>query len=601
MPSNDLLSTETDSDYLLSEESALMARLQAPAPTRAISAYRQGDYKRGWIAWRKYLVDRHSRYNSSGLFAGKQSSLLWCVPDELSGSDTADFVDQCYAVAKKKESPDEVCEQITAWLAEATGAEFNLSMAIECLAWAQVLPTLADKSTASDWWELLDQLVTYASGGLQNETPANPLARIVMSGELTVTLAVQFPEVKACESLTTRAMKFLSQSIIDMTDGEGMLHARDWGMLRPLLASLARCQLMTSSKCFNKQSQNQYEWLITQALRLSRADGRQSLTVGSEGQWCKRLFAAVIQLGADEADLEVADRILPGRKKSPFSGIKWPSASYQSEWSESAVMRGKWSRKSPHLAIAYHDAKTQLELSIGKDVVFSGEWGFDLACGDQRIVGRNEWEQICWESDADVDFLELEMKLAPDLKIERSVLLARDEQFVLLADAVIGSEDAALAYKMNLPLAGTVSARSEDETHEVTLCGDEATARVLPVALPEWRSDSRWGRLELHSDELILSQLGQQSLFAPLFIDFSRRRASKELTWRNLSVGEMRQNLPRSVASGHRVQIGKRQWLIYRRLGMAGNRTILGQNLISEFLVARFLPSGEIEELLQIE
>ncbi len=55
-------------------------------------------------------------------------------------------------------------------------------------------------------------------------------------------------------------------------------------------------------------------------------------------------------------------------------------------------------------------------------------------------------------------------------------------------------------------------------------------------------------------------------------------------------------------AVGYRAQCGRDQWLIYRSLAPKANRTLLGQNTSSEFLVARFLaPEGEIDELVEIE
>ncbi|MFP6668852.1 MAG: hypothetical protein VB876_16190, partial [Pirellulales bacterium] len=410
-----------------------------------------------------------------------------------------------------------------------------------------------------------------------------------------------FPEVAICESLISRARKYLSTSVIDMTDGEGLFHARDWELFRPLLACWTRCQLIATQKCLNKKAEDQYRWMVTHSLRLAKANGEQLLTRRAEGVWCKRLFAAAIWVGGDEADIEVADRVLPGREKSGSTGIQWPAVSYQSEWSEAAVMRGKWSRKAPCLAITHHDAHTRLELEIGRNAVLSGEWDFGLTYGDEQIEERNEWEQTCWESDADVDYLELEMKLTPELRIERSMLLARGEQFLLLADAVIGEDDRPIEYRMRLPLADGVTAEANEETYEMNLVRDSAVARVLPLALPEWRCDPRGGQLESHADNLALLQQGRQALYAPVFMDLSPRRQSKAVTWRSLSVGEMRQNLPPSVAVGHRIQIGKKQWLLYRSLASKGNRTVLGQNTIAEFLAARFLPDGELKELIEIE
>ena len=55
------------------------------------------------------------------------------------------------------------------------------------------------------------------------------------------------------------------------------------------------------------------------------------------------------------------------------------------------------------------------------------------------------------------------------------------------------------------------------------------------------------------------------------------------------------------MAVGYRVAIGKKQWLIYRSLARPANRSLLGHNLESETLVARFDRRGEVESLIEIE
>ena len=86
-----------------------------------------------------------------------------------------------------------------------------------------------------------------------------------------------------------------------------------------------------------------------------------------------------------------------------------------------------------------------------------------------------------------------------------------------------------------------------------------------------------------------------------MFIDLKTRRFDKELTWRNLTVGERLEIQPGDVAVGYRVQVGRRQWVIYRSLAPPANRTVLGQNLSTEFFIGRFLPNGETEELIQVQ
>ena len=69
-------------------------------------------------------------------------------------------------------------------------------------------------------------------------------------------------------------------------------------------------------------------------------------------------------------------------------------------------------------------------------------------------------------------------------------------------------------------------------------------------------------------------------MLAPLLLDYYPKRMRKQLTWRQLTVAG--------------------QLLIYRSLAAQQNRTVLGHNLTSEFLVARF-DDGEVEPLVEIE
>ena len=86
-----------------------------------------------------------------------------------------------------------------------------------------------------------------------------------------------------------------------------------------------------------------------------------------------------------------------------------------------------------------------------------------------------------------------------------------------------------------------------------------------------------------------------------MFFDLNAKRRSKTHTWRQLTVAQDLDILSRDVAVAYRIQVGRKQWVVYRSLGPTGNRTFMGHNLISEFLVARFLKNGEVENLIEIE
>jgi hypothetical protein len=68
-----------------------------------------------------------------------------------------------------------------------------------------------------------------------------------------------------------------------------------------------------------------------------------------------------------------------------------------------------------------------------------------------------------------------------------------------------------------------------------------------------------------------------------------------------LVVAEQLEILPPAVAVAYRVQVGKEQWTAYRSLAAKGNRTFLGQNIVTECAVSRFKSDGTAELLLEIE
>jgi hypothetical protein len=88
----------------------------------------------------------------------------------------------------------------------------------------------------------------------------------------------------------------------------------------------------------------------------------------------------------------------------------------------------------------------------------------------------------------------------------------------------------------------------------------------------------------------------------PVLVDLDADRCVEPTTWRQLTVGEQLQIQPPEVAVSYRIQAGDQQWLYYRSQGPRGNRTFMGQNTSSEFVMARFkAPEGQVTQLLEIE
>jgi hypothetical protein len=65
---------------------------------------------------------------------------------------------------------------------------------------------------------------------------------------------------------------------------------------------------------------------------------------------------------------------------------------------------------------------------------------------------------------------------------------------------------------------------------------------------------------------------------------------------------ELLEIVSRDLAVGFRAQSGADQWLVYRSLGPAANRAVLGQNISSEFYAGRFREDdGLVTEWIEIE
>ena len=93
----------------------------------------------------------------------------------------------------------------------------------------------------------------------------DPVASQVLGGELPLTLAYLLPEIDACRRLWDRGASHLSHGIVELLDGEGLPHGRHLSIVRLLLASWTRCELLGRSanrQVFDAAATEQYAWLV---------------------------------------------------------------------------------------------------------------------------------------------------------------------------------------------------------------------------------------------------------------------------------------------------------------------------------------------------
>jgi hypothetical protein len=434
----------------------------------------------------------------------------------------------------------------------------------------------------------------------------------LLAGELPLALGYLFPEVCAMRDLREPARASLSEGLVELTDGEGLPHARLLDVLGPLYACWTRCRWMGAqlkNGPWSRKAELQYQWLVRYALRLADRGNRFLLASGngSPTAWSESMFAMALELAGDEGDFAAASVALPRlvvAERVEFDADHLPEPSLNSDWSGITVMASGWSFADVRFAVAHADDPPTIELSAGGERLFAGAWRCETTCDSSPVRAVGEWEQLCWETGKRFNFLELGLELSHGLRLERQLVFGREDLVLYLADMVIANDGAArhLTHSIRLPLVARAEWASEPETRDGVIYGRKLRAAVLPLALKEWRADPRGGSLEENGGALVLTQaIHGRAICCPLFFDLNGKRARSECTWRQLTIGESLEIVPPDAAVGYRVQSGGDQWLFYRSLGPAGNRTVLGQNIAGEFSAGRFLDTGKYKEWIEIE
>ena len=562
-----------------------------------------------WDGWCRHLQNRKKPGSLAKLIPGLNRPILsWPLQDAWHGSESEKFVKLLERYSRgERASHSGIPDRLESWLDGVPARPADPGLAIECIAWCHSMPRLAQCLPAAPWCQLLESLQGIAEQSAGLDQLEDPLTQQMLAGELPLTIATVFPELEGCRSLARSACQALSHGIVELTDGEGLLGAQFLAVARPLLACWTRCGFIgrrTGEVVFDQEGQTQLDWLVLQTLRLARTDGSQVLTTGLSGAYCGPLIDAALMLTDDPIDRVVASRVLaksPGKVPRP-TRKDLPAPSVASEWAEVAILRRTWERQSHQLAVTYHAQQIESELNSGSTTVWSGPANPEFQINGQPLKLSGEWEEVCSVTDDEAEYVELEMSLPTGRSVQRQMLLARNDRFLLVSDVLLGAEEAEIDYCHRIPLADGIEFVPEEETREGRLMGKRRLGAVLPLALPEWRCERVAGEL-VQEDRSLLYRLKVKGrrLYAPLLFDLDPARSQKKLTWRRLTVAEHLELQPNDVAAGFRAQIGLFQWLIYRSLTGQANRSLLGQNVSCEFLAGRFNRNGEVTKFVEIE
>lgn len=432
---------------------------------------------------------------------------------------------------------------------------------------------------------------------------------ILISGELPWRLGFLFQEISGAKNFRQLGQQNLRDCFFDRTDTDGTPHADFHTRLDYWLAALTRASYIGhvwGKPVWDQEAQERFQWSVENLIMLCDGSGKIALCSvhAVEHYFLLTLAAYYADLPARGVERRYLKALTSGKKRQKFFFQTDEEPSNQSDWSAIATMRNYWSDASNLLVTTWNSDLPELSLSTTGKLLIEGDWDFSLTADERAISEDGEWSCICWHSDEDADYLELQMDLESGYKLERQILLPRNQHFVFLSDIVTGTETANLEYRSVIPISPGIKGSLKEGTHELQLKTKGLSARVFPIGLPQERDFFQPGSLTLDDqNQLVLHQasLGN-ALYAPLIIDWEPGLKRKPADWASLTVSEGGKISARDEASGHRLRIGAHQLLVYRSLKKGVNsRAVLGHNTNYESVIGRFDKNGDVSPLLFVE
>ncbi len=530
------------------------------------------------------------------------SPLLWGIPKPQVDSEIAELAD---LLLQGNEVPEELLIQTLVNTLE-TGEAVDRAMV--CLSTAYALPDLAASLDAELWWQLVKSLiaVTVPPAADVNQ---DPLPTIWFGGELPYVLGIVLADLKRpAKQLRKQGASCFAKLADTHLDGTGLPYSLHWSTIRPWLASWTRALELSGAASVewpHHDSEHAYGWMVRRALQLTRGDGT-SMFVG-EPVWEAPFLRAVLELSDDPCDVAIADRQeldYDPPETDDDLGDDLPDSTEFSEWAQGVIMRSGWKPNGAHLAIGYQGSNFEIDLAVRRKPLCCGYVVSSVEIDGKSISPAGKWNEICAFSEDGVDYLELELRLQSNWRLQRKWMFSRRERLIFIADAILGKRDANIEARLELPFASQVAWEAEAETEDGWLvAGGERQAWIAPLSAPEWKTDSNRPAITTVRDSLVTTHAARGSaLFLPLLIDMKGGRRKESLrTWRQLTVAERLRIVDPHEAVGYRVQVGRKQWLFYRSLAPAANRTVLGQNFVTEFFAGRFHRSGEAVPYVEVE
>ncbi len=562
----------------------------------------------GTFLWSCVMQEQAEVLVRAGMSAKKLADIVSEKPTSTDQERAAQLAD---VVGLMEQSLETLAFQ---WI-DSADAYAHAALGVAALAWH--VPDHGRRPDG-DWLTQWMQAVADRIAHVTPDADESILCCLVLQCELPLLIGLATSASKrSVLAEASKAMDFLAEHLEASEDNPAPWLAHGATYLRAALACVLRCRVLANALGLRKwypPQQKALAELLKHAARWSRFDGTHLLGAGRAAPRCKAMWEALVKQTRSPRSMLAAMaasgliRLEPAAKagKAKTRNVKLPALTHYSESAANALMQSDWHKRGARIAIDYSDTEICLEAlgPKGKPVLV-GEWTVQVECDGQAQLQLDEWAELCWYSDEDVDYLELEAKFGQHARVQRQLILFRADRLLLAADALLCDQPGQWSIKSHLPLAAGASLTGDPQTTEgfiVTESGAHCLA--LPLFLPEWKRQLTTGNLVMEGEDLVVSLTchGQQRMYAPVLISLCNRHARKPFTWRRLTVGEDLRIVGADEAVAYRVQTGKDQLLLYRTLAPPKRRTALGMHTLADFFAGRFsADDGEVDTLVEVE
>ncbi len=565
------------------------------------------------------ITARHRRPKglARALRVRQSNFLLWGFETEAAFGSNVD-TESVRELRRLMESASGRCHELPVhwqeWLQDSltdfeasAGRQIDVRAALLWLVATQLVTRKPMRSNPRQCEEITRSLLRVAEQSRFAGPASSVVTAQLIAVELPISLGYYFPQWNEATRAARQARKRFRESVRDLIDEEGVPAGCPPEQIPALLACWTRSLAMLQH-CEGKRPSKDLSKGISSCVRFVlnwlRPDG--SSPWESKGTRKLRPSRRECLRAAVHVCRDRTTRRIWQQFKAPPA---WQGTNHRrpgkpmihSEAAHIALLGLGAPNVFPKLVVDYSSPTLRVEVTRGKAIVLSGQWPLALWRAGVPIESKWHWRELFTYSDADVDVLELEVKLPDGCSLQRQFVMARRDEFLYVADTVFAEEEAPLELIGTVPLGPGSWLQPEEETRDACIRGPRRFARVLPLAAPEWRKEPS----SMEFDDSIGFSVRQsamgQILYCPLFIDLRKRRMRSPLTWRRLTVAQSRRRTPDQEAVAYRIQVGSEQWMVYRSFTRTGNRSALGVNVASEFYLGRFLSDGTPETIIEVE